>query len=188
MCLGYVARRIPATHAGPAHRALPTFEKPRRPPRLPCQQRGIGVYCTYQRRLMYRQERMEAMASGKQSAPTLSTDEALRLERLSGLLRVLADEKRLTMVYLLAGGELCVCRIMEALGISQALASHHLGVLRQAGLVHDRRDARWVYYSLDPLALAELERFLFHLRRQGAGVSGAGGGAAACPRPACDRC
>jgi ArsR family transcriptional regulator len=128
------------------------------------------------------------MAGGERSVTTLTADEGLRLERLSGLLRVLADEKRLTMVYLLAGGELCVCRIMEALGISQALASHHLGVLRQAGLVHDRRDARWVYYSLDPSTLAEVERFLFQLCRQGTGRRGSAGCASPHRRPARDRC
>ncbi len=78
------------------------------------------------------------------------------VEELASLLRTIADEKRLKMLYLLTGGELCVCDIMDALGISQSLASHHLGVLRQAGLVRDRRDAQWVYYSINVERLAEL--------------------------------
>ena len=100
------------------------------------------------------------MDQAAEVAPALAPDEALHLKRLSTILRIVADEKRLKMLYLLAGGELCVCKIMAALGISQALASHHLGVLRGAGLVSDRRDAQWVYYSLNASAIEELGRFL----------------------------
>ncbi len=105
------------------------------------------------------------MDQATEVAPALAPDEALYLERLSAILRIVADEKRLKMLYLLAGGELCVCKIMAALGISQALASHHLGVLRGAGLVSDRRDAQWVYYSLNASAIDEVGRFLSLLTR-----------------------
>ncbi len=94
------------------------------------------------------------------AVPVLSIEEVRQLERLSAQLRAVADEKRLKMLHLLLPGELCVCKIMAALGISQALASHHLGVLREAGLVHDRRDARWVYYSLNASAFDELQLLL----------------------------
>lgn len=103
------------------------------------------------------------MDTRSETIATLSAAEVADLERLSAILRALADEKRLKMLYLLTGGELCVCEIMEALDIAQALASHHLGVLRDAGLVRDRRDARWVYYSLNAPALAELERLMARL-------------------------
>ena len=76
---------------------------------------------------------------------------------LSDLLRVIADEKRLRILKLLTRREMCVCEIMEQLGLPQSLASHHLAVLRQAGLVQDRRNAhQWVYYSINPRQLAEL--------------------------------
>jgi ArsR family transcriptional regulator len=97
------------------------------------------------------------------TVPTLSPAEVQNLARRAALLRVAGEEKRLRMLYLLTQGELCVCNIMEALDISQALASHHLGVLREAGLVFDRRDARWVYYSLNPAAVSELGRYLERL-------------------------
>ncbi len=99
------------------------------------------------------------------AAPALNVEEAQQLEDLSRLLRAVADEKRLKMLYLLLPGELCVCKIMAALGISQALASHHLAVLRDAGLVRDRRDARWVYYSLNPAAFRELQGLMARLGR-----------------------
>lgn len=97
------------------------------------------------------------------AAPTLSATEVEHLQRQAMLLRVAGEQKRLRMLYLLTQGELCVCKIMEALNISQALASHHLGVLREAGLVSDRHDARWVYYSLNPAAVGDLGRFLMGL-------------------------
>jgi DNA-binding transcriptional ArsR family regulator len=78
------------------------------------------------------------------------------LAELLALLRVVADERRLRILALLMQQEACVCDIMEQLGLSQSLASHHLGVLRRAGLIRDRHEAQWVYYSVDPEQLAEL--------------------------------
>ena len=72
--------------------------------------------------------------------------------------KILADESRLHMLWLLFHHqELCVCDIMEALGITQSKASRHLATLRHAGLVVDRREAAWSYYSLRP-AEDRLER------------------------------
>jgi DNA-binding transcriptional ArsR family regulator len=78
------------------------------------------------------------------------------LERLSGLLGAVAHPKRLALVAALARRELCVCELVDLLELPQPLISHHLGALRQAGVVRDRRDAHWVYYSLVPEALEEL--------------------------------
>lgn len=80
----------------------------------------------------------------------------VNLAELAAMLRTIADENRLQILQLLTRRETCVCDIMAQLGLSQPLASHHLGVLRQAGLVDDRRDAQWVYYSIRPERLAEL--------------------------------
>ncbi len=66
-------------------------------------------------------------------------------------LKVLGDEARLQILWLLFNhGELCVCDLMEALGITQSKASRHLATLRHAGLVLDRREGAWSYYSLCP--------------------------------------
>ncbi|OPX86801.1 MAG: HTH-type transcriptional repressor AseR [Pelotomaculum sp. PtaB.Bin104] len=67
------------------------------------------------------------------------------------ILKALSDETRLRIINLLFEGELCVCDIMETLDITQAKASRHLGVLRRAGLVKDRKSAQWVYYTLAPV-------------------------------------
>lgn len=79
---------------------------------------------------------------------------------LAAILKALSDETRLRILALLAGGEACVCDIVEVLGMPQNLVSHHLSVLRRAGLARDRRDeadGRWVYYSIEPGALARLQ-------------------------------
>lgn len=62
--------------------------------------------------------------------------------------KALSDETRMRMLKLLLEGELCVCAIMQVLEISQSRASRNLGILREAGLLKDRRDGQWVHYSL----------------------------------------
>lgn len=88
----------------------------------------------------------------------ISSERLACLLELSELLRVLAEETRIKILYLLSQGELCVCDIMEELGLPQPLASHHLRVLREAGLVKDRRVAQWVYYSINVEKLAALNK------------------------------
>lgn len=80
------------------------------------------------------------------------------LKEVAGFFKVLADETRLAMLWLLFNrGELCVCDIMAALGITQSKASRHLATLRHAGLVVDRPEGTWSYYSMRPVE-GELER------------------------------
>ena len=89
--------------------------------------------------------------------------------------KVLADEARLQMLWLLFNhDELCVCDFMEVLDITQSKASRHLRTLFHAGLVADRREGLWAYYSLRPveddLARAHLETLETELaRREDAG-------------------
>ena len=64
------------------------------------------------------------------------------------MFRALADETRLRILNLLHQRELCVCQIVEVLELGQSKVSRHLACLRNAGLVNDRRDATWMYYSL----------------------------------------
>ena len=77
-------------------------------------------------------------------------------DELVALLRVIANEKRLRILSLLTRREMCVCEIIEILDLSQSLISHHLGVLRRSGLVQDRQEGHWVYYSIDAGSLTEL--------------------------------
>jgi ArsR family transcriptional regulator len=68
-------------------------------------------------------------------------------------LRALADPIRSRIVELLAGEQLCVCHLTEELDAAQPLVSHHLKVLRDAGLVEGERFRYWTYYRLRPDAL-----------------------------------
>lgn len=80
-----------------------------------------------------------------------------------GLLRVLramADENRLRILEILRDGEHCVCELQSSVEIGQSLLSHHLRILREAGLVQDRREGRWVHYSLSAGAVRPLARYL----------------------------
>ena len=74
----------------------------------------------------------------------------LEVRSVSRLFKALGDETRLRVVALLSHGELCVCHLQEALGLSQSNVSRHLGILRAAGIVEDRREGTWVYYRLLP--------------------------------------
>lgn len=85
--------------------------------------------------------------------------EALDLDRLAELFHALSDPTRLRIVGELLGGERCVCDLTAALDAAQSRLSFHLKTLKQAGLVTDRRDGRWVFYSLVPEALSELGGF-----------------------------
>ena len=78
-------------------------------------------------------------------------------------LQSLADPVRLRIVRLLGERERCVCDLTEILGLSQGSVSHHVGMLRRAGLVLDRRDARWIYYRLDPEATLRFRESLARL-------------------------
>lgn len=72
------------------------------------------------------------------------------------MLKALAEPLRWQIVQLLASEELCVCHLVEELGVAQPLVSHHLKVLRAASLVETERYRQWVYYRLRPDALAAL--------------------------------
>jgi len=67
-----------------------------------------------------------------------------------------ADPCRLRILKLLKEGELCVCEIMTALSKPQSSTSHHLSILREAGLVKERRDGKWSYYRLADGAVNEM--------------------------------
>ena len=88
--------------------------------------------------------------------PTKTTD----LARTARWFYALSDETRLRVIELLVNGEQCVCQLQEAIGAAQSRLSFHLRVLREAGLVNDRRAGRWVHYSLRADAFEEMASFV----------------------------
>jgi len=81
--------------------------------------------------------------------------EAKTSEKQSRFFKALADKTRLRILSLLRVREMCVCEIMIALDLTQPTASHHLGILGNAGLLNYRKEGKWVYYSLANLKLFE---------------------------------
>jgi ArsR family transcriptional regulator len=81
------------------------------------------------------------------------------IQRLSQQLKVLANPKRLQIMNLLMEGVQCNCELGDSLDLPLNLISHHIGILRKAGLVNIERDtvdARWVYFSVNEPALLTL--------------------------------
>jgi len=66
------------------------------------------------------------------------------------VLKAAADPNRARILKMLEGGELCVCQVVAALGLSQSTVSKHLSLLRSAGLVVERKQGRWVHVRLGP--------------------------------------
>ena len=77
--------------------------------------------------------------------------------------RALGDETRLRILEHLASGERSVSDLMVLVDIGQSLMSHHLRILREAGLVLDRRDGRWIHYSIAEPALAACRLALYEM-------------------------
>jgi ArsR family transcriptional regulator, arsenate/arsenite/antimonite-responsive transcriptional repressor len=84
----------------------------------------------------------------------------LRSEAVLQRFQAVAEETRFRIVQLLADGERCVCELQTELEAAQSRLSFHLKKLKDAGVVTDRRDGRWVHYSLVPEALEEMRSFL----------------------------
>jgi ArsR family transcriptional regulator len=95
---------------------------------------------------------------------TISTPRARALAARG--FQALADETRLRILELLRDGERCVCDIQDLLGTSQSGLSFHLKTLKEAGLLLDRRQGRWVYYRLNREGLGGLEAALEGLRER----------------------
>ena len=71
----------------------------------------------------------------------------------------LADGNRVRILRAISGGELCVCELCDALGLTQSTLSTHLRVLRDAGLSASRKEGKWSYHRLTPLGQSVTEAF-----------------------------
>jgi len=81
------------------------------------------------------------------------------VKRQSRIFKALSDPTRLKIIKLLSVRDMCVCEIMAALDMTQPTASHHLNILESAGLLSDRRQGKWVFYSLaNPKILSAISK------------------------------
>ena len=90
----------------------------------------------------------------------MATATAPKLTRAVQLFHALSDETRLQIVQRLRGGERCVCHLTDLLDAAQSRLSFHMKVLKDAGLVTDRKQGRWIHYSLNRDAFNEVQELL----------------------------
>lgn len=70
------------------------------------------------------------------------------IQKNADIIKAIGDPTRLKIIYLLEHGELCVCEIMAALDKPQPTVSHHLNILKNAGLLKSRKEGVWIHYRL----------------------------------------
>ncbi|MFH2101750.1 MAG: metalloregulator ArsR/SmtB family transcription factor [Chloroflexota bacterium] len=87
------------------------------------------------------------------------------LAKLSSFLQAISPEPRLEILLAIGAGEVCVCHLEAALTYRQAFISQHLMTLREAGLVTDRREGRYVFYQLSNPAVLDVLRQLAQMQR-----------------------
>jgi len=73
----------------------------------------------------------------------------MSLRKYEAVMKAAADPTRVRILKMLEGGDLCVCQIIAVLALSPSTVSKHLFLLKSAGLVNDRKEKKWVHYSLD---------------------------------------
>ena len=106
------------------------------------------------------------MFMSSSAVKTLFPPHLTSLQEAAIWFRALGDETRLKIVECVIDSEQCVCDLTDLLSTKQSLLSFHLKTLKDAGILNDRRDGRWVYYSLNPDALRFLDQFLGTLKER----------------------
>jgi ArsR family transcriptional regulator len=86
------------------------------------------------------------------------------MTRVARWFHALSDETRLQLLDCISECEQCVCDLTDLLQTGQSRLSFHLKILKDAGILKDRREGRWVYYSLNPEAIEGLEQFVSELK------------------------
>ena len=93
-----------------------------------------------------------------------SRETTVRRANTAEWFHALSDETRLEIVAMLSDGERCVCDLVDALDVAQSRLSFHLRVLKDAGIVMDRKDGRWVHYSLNRGRIEEMEALVHSMK------------------------
>jgi ArsR family transcriptional regulator len=95
----------------------------------------------------------------------MSMSIASKTEEVSRLFHALSEPTRLRILGELKDGEQCVCALTERFNTGQSRLSFHLRVLKEAGLINDRPEGRWMYYSLNVEGIKELASFVKELQQ-----------------------
>ncbi|MBI3808152.1 MAG: winged helix-turn-helix transcriptional regulator [Nitrospirae bacterium] len=103
----------------------------------------------------------------------MTTVSKVDIGRAARWFHAFSDETRLEIIDRLSAGEQCVCDLTDALQTGQSRLSFHLKTLKDAGILQDRREGRWIYYSLNQETIKEVAEFVQSLRSRGSGSSAA---------------
>lgn len=74
--------------------------------------------------------------------------------------KALSDSNRLEIVQMLSEGEKCGCKLLERFEITQPTLSHHMKILVDSGMVNDRKEGKWHYYSLNAKSFSEFKKYI----------------------------
>lgn len=74
--------------------------------------------------------------------------------------KAMGDENRIRIIQMLTKGELCACRLLEALNITQPTLSHHMKILSGCSLINTRKDGKWSYYSINCQRFKEFKKYI----------------------------
>lgn len=106
------------------------------------------------KRFIFDRDQLEIRTQNLSSLVNGLDEEAIRSE--TKIFKALADPNRLKIVKLLKEGELCACELTIALSNSQSTVSHHLSILKNAGLIKERKEGKWSYFRLSEGAVIEI--------------------------------
>ena len=84
-------------------------------------------------------------------------------KQIALIFKALSDENRIRILKLLHNGEMCACKLLDALNISQPTVSHHMKILCDAGIVNGRKEGKWMHYSICSESVSELSAMLHQL-------------------------
>lgn len=106
------------------------------------------------KRFIFDRDQLEVRTQRLSSLVSGLDEKNLDLE--TRIFKALADVNRLKILKLLKEGELCACEITVALSNSQSTVSHHLSVLKNAGLIKERKEGKWSYFRISEGAVIEI--------------------------------
>lgn len=86
-------------------------------------------------------------------------------KKTASVFKALCDENRIRILKLLQSGEKCACVLLDDLQITQPTLSHHMKILCDSGIVADRKDGKWTYYSISPDGASDAVKCLQELTK-----------------------
>ncbi len=107
------------------------------------------------------------------------------MKDMERVMKALSDKTRLRILNLLGPGPLCVCEVVDVIGLSQSTVSKHLSILKEAGLIQDERRGKWIYYAVNPGGEAFARKVLALVLEEARRDPGAREDLAACGRCQC---